>query len=64
MKIKIVKFLFSLDTFTLGFGSEAGRTNFGRENLVFSFSNGSLNSLLELGVMFLLYGMNIQCDSF
>ena len=35
-----------------------------RENLVFSFSNGSLNSLLELGVMFLLYGMNIQCDCF
>ena len=38
--------------------------NFGRENLVFFFSNGSLNSLLGLGVMFLPYGMNIQCDSF
>ena len=32
--------------------------------LYFSFSNGSLNSLLGLGVMFLLYGMNIQYDSF
>ena len=34
------------------------------KTLNFSFSNGSLNSLLGLGVMFLLYGMNIQCDSF
>ena len=38
--------------------------NFGEKNLYFSFSNGSLNSLLGLGVMFLLYSMNIQCDSF
>ena len=34
------------------------------KTLYFSFSNGSLNSLLRLGVMFLLYGMNIQRDSF
>ena len=34
------------------------------KTLYFSFSNGSLNSLLGLGVMFLLYGMNIQYDSF
>ena len=32
--------------------------------LYFPFSNGNLNSLLGLGVMFFLYGMNIQCDSF
>ena len=38
--------------------------NFGEKTLYFSFSNGSLNSLLGLGVMFLLYGMNIQYDSF
>ena len=46
------------------FGREAGRMNFGEKNLYFPFSNGSLNSLLGLEVMFLLYGMNIQCDSF
>ena len=34
------------------------------KTLYFSFSNSSLNSLLGLGVMFLLYGMNIQYDSF
>ena len=38
--------------------------NFGEKNLYFPFSNGNLNSLLGLGVMFLLYSMNIQCDSF
>ena len=32
------------------------------KTLYFPFFNGSLNSLLGLGVMFLLYGMNIQCD--
>ena len=41
-----------------------GRTNFGEKTLYFSFSNDSLNSLLVLGVIFLLYSMNIQCDSF
>ena len=41
-----------------------GRTNFREKTLYFPFSNGNLNSLLGLGVMFLLYGMNIQCDSF
>ena len=30
-----------------------------RKILYFPFSNGSLSSLLGLGVMFLLYGMNI-----
>ena len=38
--------------------------NLAKKNLYFSFSNTNLNSLLELGVMFLLYSMNIQCDSF
>ena len=37
---------------------------FWRENLYFPFSNGSLNSLLGLRVMFLLYGINVQCDFF
>ena len=32
--------------------------------MYFPFSNGSLNSLPGLGVMFLLCGMHIQCDSF
>ena len=36
----------------------------GRKTLYFPFSNGNLYSLLGLGVMFLLYVMNIQCDSF
>ena len=35
-----------------------------KKTLYFPFSNGSLNSLLRLAVMFLLYSMNIQCDSF
>ena len=48
----------------LGFRWEAVRTNFAKKTLYSSFSNSSLNSLLGLGVMFLLYGMNIQCDSF
>ena len=38
--------------------------NFGEKNLYFSFSNGNLNSFLGVGVMFLLYSMNIQYDSF
>ena len=38
--------------------------NFAKKTLYFPFSNGSLNSLLGLGVKFFLYGMNIQCDSF
>lgn len=38
--------------------------NFGQKTLYFPFSNGRLNSLLGLGVMFLLYDMNIQYDSF
>ena len=40
------------------------RKNFTEKTLYFPFSNGSLNSLLGLGVMLLLYGMNIQRDSF
>ena len=43
---------------------EAEQNEFWRNNLVFSFFNGSLNSLLGLRFMFLLYGMNIQCNSF
>ena len=44
---------------------EAGYNEFWVEKtFYFPFSNGSLNSLLGLGVMFLLYSMNIQCDSF
>ena len=38
--------------------------NLVEKTLYFSFSNGSLNSLLGLEVMFLLYGMNIQYNSF
>ena len=41
-----------------------GERLLGRKILNFPFTNGSLNSLLGLRVMFLLYGMNIQCDSF
>ena len=40
------------------------RTKFTEKTLYFPFSNGSLNSLLGLGFMFLLYSMNIQCESF
>ena len=43
---------------------EAVENQFGEKKLYFLFSNGSLNSLLGLGVMFLLYSMNIQYDSF
>ena len=44
---------------------EAGYNEFwAGKTFYFPFSNGSLNSLPGLGVMFLLYGMHIQCDSF
>ena len=49
----------------LGFGMVAMENKFWKnKTLYFPISNGSLNSLLGQGVMFLLYGMNIQCDSF
>ena len=38
--------------------------NLVEKTMYFSFSNSSLNSLLGPGVMFLLYSINIQCDSF
>ena len=38
--------------------------NFGEKTLYFPFSNGSLNFLLGLKFMFLLYSMYIQCDFF
>ena len=65
MKIKIVKVLFSLDTFYVRVlkGGCVERI-LAEKTLYLTFSNGNLNSLLGLGVMFLLYGMNIQCDSF
>ena len=65
MEIKIVKVLFSLDTFYIRVlkGGCVERI-LGEKTLNFPFSNGNLNSLLGLGVMFLLYSMNIQCDSF
>ena len=65
MKIKIVKVLFffgHLDVRVLNGGR--GERILGRKILYFPFSNGSLNSLLGLKIMFLQYGMNIQCDSF
>ena len=49
----------------LGFGMVAMENKFWKKKtLYFPISNGSLNSLLGLSVMFLLYGINIQCDSF
>ena len=62
MEIKIVKVLFffgHLDVRVLKGGCE--NEFWTEKTLYFSFSNGSLNSLLGLGFMFLLYGMNIQC---
>ena len=38
--------------------------NLAEKTLYFPFFNSSLNSLLELGIMFLLYGMNIQYNFF
>ena len=63
--MKIVEVLFSLDTFFVRVlkGGCVERI-LAEKTLYFSFSNGSLNSLLGLEVMFLLYNMNIQCDSF
>ena len=64
MKIKIEKsfIFFGHLYFRVLHGGCGGRIL--ETNLYFPFSNGSLNSLLGLGVMFLLYDMNIQCDSF
>ena len=54
-KLKIIKVLFSLDILTSGFEWRLSRTNFGeKKTLYFLFFNGSLNSLLGLGIMFLL----------
>ena len=65
MKIKIVKVLFSFDTFDVRvLKGGCVEKILAEKILYFSFSNGNLNSLLGLGVMLLLYGMNIQCDSF
>ena len=63
--IKIVKVLFSLYTFDVRVLKEGYVERIlAKKTLHFSFSNGSLNSLLGLGVIFLLYDMNIQRDSF
>ena len=63
-KLKKQKFYFLWTLRHQGFEGRMGRTNFGEKILYFPFSNGSLNSQLGLGVIFLLYGINIQCDFF